>query len=733
MTEPVSPAINQLIVGQPAPLSANGSPWSPNNTMWLDPPKEAEGLNFSRFLHSVRRSWLWGCLIGAALAPIAAGVLYFVIPSRHEAEALVRVNMVESDPLPNPMGRVMPNQQEFETFRETQVEMIKSPYVLQRVLSEDSINSLSMIKKEGMGALAMLQRKLSVTANPKGQLIRVALTGSDAEQIKTIVDMVVTKYLAEQSAGEREVRVKALDTLRAQKRINDVKITEEHRKIYAIAEDVGTEDSAMVEMKKEVASEELRSIIRSKETLEKETQELSLEYYVLQNKLRTKPAKPDPMMIEDELETDPQYMELVGQLTEMEQQMAQAGGGRPGSAMNSRIEGQMAMLRQAVEKRRKLIEPRARARVLRSYDDNMKLQARLNEVQAASQVAQKRLEMLAKELDDKKKELRELTGFSAELLAKTEEVEQMEKMNAEIASEISRLELAQNRETRVAKVQDATIPNEFQNLLRLVGIGLASVLTFGMALVGAALTDYFKNYLSAPGELERETSVPVLGTIPALEAKAKNREVLMANSVDSIRAAITRGDRATEINAVLVSSAGPKEGKSTVASQLAVSLARSGRRTVLVDADIRRPQLHLMFGLPGDRGVCDVLRGEAVADQLSQATPAENLWVLPAGRYDPVTLRGLNGPAIGAMIDNLRAKFDFVVIDSAPILSSPEPLVFGQYVSGVVISARRDFSCITKIDDATRRLQSVGIRVLGSVILGGRAEARPDRVALPAK
>ncbi|MEM8680480.1 MAG: CpsD/CapB family tyrosine-protein kinase, partial [Planctomycetota bacterium] len=209
-----------------------------------------------------------------------------------------------------------------------------------------------------------------------------------------------------------------------------------------------------------------------------------------------------------------------------------------------------------------------------------------------------------------------------------------------------------------------------------------------------------------------------------------NREAVITDAIDSIRAAITYGERGKATRSVVVTSAVGEEGKSTVASQLAVSLARGGRRTLLLDGDIRNPAQHAVFGLPGDRGLCEVLREQADLEDVVQTTPAENLWILPAGRCDALAFRAFSSDALSAIMERLSTQFDFIVVDSGPVLTGPEALIFGQYVDGAILSTRRDISQLPKVDDAYRRLQSVGVHVIGSVVNGIDGTVRSSALAL---
>jgi capsular exopolysaccharide synthesis family protein len=185
----------------------------------------------------------------------------------------------------------------------------------------------------------------------------------------------------------------------------------------------------------------------------------------------------------------------------------------------------------------------------------------------------------------------------------------------------------------------------------------------------------------------------------------------------------------------MVTSAWDGEGKTTVASQLAASLARCGRRTLLVDADVRNPTLHELFDLPADVGLCEVLRGVVEPHAAIRETQDSNLWLLSAGEVDHRSIQALENDAIGMLFRELKAEYDFVVIDTAPVLAVADPLLIGQHVDGAIVSARLGYSQRPKIDEAVQRLRAVGVTVLGAVVNGTkpvkshRASERPALTA----
>ncbi|MCA9186267.1 MAG: CpsD/CapB family tyrosine-protein kinase, partial [Planctomycetales bacterium] len=237
-----------------------------------------------------------------------------------------------------------------------------------------------------------------------------------------------------------------------------------------------------------------------------------------------------------------------------------------------------------------------------------------------------------------------------------------------------------------------------------------------------------------PKDLSRN-GLRLLGSIPSLRGgmlKKPAGDTIIADSIDSIRTAILFGDTDGEVSSVVVTSAVGHEGKSTVASQLAVSLARAGRRTLLIDGDIRNPQQHLVFGLGVDVGLCELLKGQTTFDAAVKTTPAEGLWILPAGRCDVLSLQALAGNRIAAIMTQAQEQYDVIVVDSGPVLTGPEAMIYGRNADGAVISTRRDVSRLSKVEEARDRLQSIGVRVLGAVANGADIEVRETPLAIAA-
>ena len=177
---------------------------------------------------------------------------------------------------------------------------------------------------------------------------------------------------------------------------------------------------------------------------------------------------------------------------------------------------------------------------------------------------------------------------------------------------------------------------------------------------------------------------------------------------------------------LLVTSAEPAEGKTVSAANIALLLARLNQRVILIDADLRNPQLHEVFGEGQEPGLADVLTGTTTSG-VFRKTKAPGLWLMPAGSAtgNPSDLLGSVG--FNELIQDLRKRFDWIVLDSSPVLAVTDPCLIARAVSGVLLvvdcwRTRREVAAA-----AVERLDSVQANVVGAmlnrVVLNGRGKS----------
>lgn len=275
------------------------------------------------------------------------------------------------------------------------------------------------------------------------------------------------------------------------------------------------------------------------------------------------------------------------------------------------------------------------------------------------------------------------------------------------------------------------------SLTLMIALMAGCVMGTGVALVSELLDPRIRSL----DEMRKVLHVPLLGQIPELpetNAPQVASAGLMchatprspwAEAYKVARANLDLARRNRDLRVLLVTSPHSAEGKSTVASNLAICLAQTGRRVLLVDADLRRPALHKMHGLHRERGLVHLLRDLMAAPRVVQSTPIKNLDLIASGPEATNPAELLSSSCLHDLLSWARETYDTVVIDSPALLDVADPSILGAAVDGVLLVVR---ASATKRDEATRAmeiLRGLGTPILGAVAtaVGTEAAARPRR------
>jgi len=171
-----------------------------------------------------------------------------------------------------------------------------------------------------------------------------------------------------------------------------------------------------------------------------------------------------------------------------------------------------------------------------------------------------------------------------------------------------------------------------------------------------------------------------------------------------------------EYRSLLVTSPGPSEGKSTVISNLAVSLAQTGKSVLVIDADLRKPSQHKVFGIVNSAGLTNVLVGERDFESLFQDAGVENLKVLTSGPIPPNPAELLDTPMMRALIKEATEKFDFVLVDSPPVLPITDAAVLASQVDGILLIVKSGQTRINLAKEAKDMLENARGKIVGVIL-----------------
>ncbi len=263
------------------------------------------------------------------------------------------------------------------------------------------------------------------------------------------------------------------------------------------------------------------------------------------------------------------------------------------------------------------------------------------------------------------------------------------------------------------------------------GLGVAVGLVFGLGM--AFLYEYLDNTIKSDEEIERIFGIPVLGHIPFVKLEKGVEQHLAivekpgsaaAESFRVLRNSLDFINFEHNIKTLMVTSAAPGEGKSTVAANLAASLAQAGAKSAMVSCDFRRPTTEAFFNVPNVLGLSDVLLGRNSLKAALQRPGDEQLVVLTSGKMPPNPSELLGSSKMQELIESLEEWADWVVIDTPPLLAVSDGAAVGRWSDAVLVVSRAAISTRETAQKGSEMLANVGANTIGVVVSGSEEGAR---------
>ncbi len=254
-----------------------------------------------------------------------------------------------------------------------------------------------------------------------------------------------------------------------------------------------------------------------------------------------------------------------------------------------------------------------------------------------------------------------------------------------------------------------------------------SILGLLVAVGLALLLELMDTSLRTPRDLVRHVHVPILGTVPDLDdeeipidrielAAHTAPRSMTAESFRAIRTNLLLSSPAERQRTVLITSARPEEGKTAIACNLAISIAQSGRRVLLVDANFHRPILHQIFNRPQNEGLSNALIGQAQLQDLVKTTDLPNIDVITSGPIPPNPTELLAGPYLRELIAQAAGRYDQVLFDGPPILLLSDALVLASTLDGVICVCRAKATSRGAMQRAREQIERVNGRIFGAIL-----------------
>lgn len=282
------------------------------------------------------------------------------------------------------------------------------------------------------------------------------------------------------------------------------------------------------------------------------------------------------------------------------------------------------------------------------------------------------------------------------------------------------------RASNVRVVDPAEVPRSpiSPNIQRglMVSFGMSLLLAVGLAFA----LEYFDNRIKTPDQIRLDLGLPFLGMVPAMSRKYLNgnEPPLLSNTVPTdyseairaVRTSLLFSSAQTGAKSLVITSTAPGEGKTLLASNLAIALAQAGQRVILVDADMRRPRTHELFGVDQEPGLSNLIVGTMDPRTVIHESHVPGLSVIPAGHVPPNPSELLGSRRFRDVVDSFQDRFDWIIIDSPPVMAVTDACLLAHSATGVLFVVGSEMTNRNVATVALDQLEASHAKFVGAVL-----------------
>jgi succinoglycan biosynthesis transport protein ExoP len=691
----------------------------------------ASSPDMSSYLQALRRRWVAAAALGGTLAIVAALAAWFLLSPKYIAFAKVRV----AYEAPNVTGGQPGGRGDFLTYLKTQAAYIMSRPVISSALKRDEIKRLNLEAMTGKDPAQYIEEELKVEFQDNQELLTITLGANDPQVSQAIVKAVVDSYMDDIVYAEqrlREQRVNQLD--KALSSAND-RLKRKQESLASLARQGANTDPQLVLVQLNELQSRIREATSQRNNIRLELAKSEADLASHQERIKaSKEMAVSPAAVEAALKADPKAAALekvIERAQETIDDFEQKAPGQPFPSLMA-ARGRIRKAQADFAKRKKQVGEEL-ARAAESFGSGSREELELARVAKANAIValKERDKQLGSEMAAFTDQLTKLKLADHSQDGLRDQIKADELFVNELSLKLQREQVDLEAAQRVTKIQDAELQKKDMKK-QILATAVSPVMVLMAVCMCVAWMDVRQRRIRSAGEVARGLGIRVVGAVPSVpdlqhhligpngEPELEGHPAL--ESIDALRTMLLRDadDEATRL--VMVTSATHGEGKTTVASHLASSLARAGRKTLLIDGDLRRPSAHQLFELPMQPGFSEVLLAEVELTDAVQATTLDGLSFMAAGQWDREVLQALARDGVEGIFEKLQQEFDFIVIDSHPVLPATDSLLIGQRVDAVILSVLREVSQMPRVYAASQRLTTLGIRVLGAVVNGADPE-----------
>jgi len=690
----------------------------------------------SNIIQGVLRRWPIVFLVFIVICTIGIPAIWFLVEPLYTVTGAIKVEPIIENILTGEAdsGGIT----NYQNFMNTQAILITSNKIVQRVATNLADKNLLFFKGEPTNPVMKIKQKIintSKSSDPavilkqaiadgiitvapanRTELITITMESSEPEEATQIVDAFISAYMAVEVTSKNQKQNSDLAFLESEQNRWRLEMDDKKRKIYDEALKYGT--TTPVDQKEFILQSQRIPLLYA-ELARLESRKISLKTQVeLLKDFPQQGIEPEEMLRirNQHVNTDPAVQELTRTIIQLERDLIMA-------QQNLSVDNPALRQKQELIDAFKLRLENERKRAEKDFDvmaskesanaSIVKLEAAKAELKQTEEHEKALREMLEEEDNEM------LTAGRTQLgIQDLEfEFERAKEMYDKFTRRITELEMEQKRPARIDIAYEAEIGPIIDKRAKFITALLFGAMAGGMLV--AFLVNKWDLRLQTPDDVSKQIGLPIIGTTTSSHnIKPYLLPEQIAGDYQTIRTNLGLIGEEGIPRKLVVTSPGMREGKTTFAVNLATSMSRSGKKVLLIDGDLRKPDVARMLGIPvsSGGGLQDVLLGEEFENAI-YTVPATGLDVLVADSQSRINgYELLASPGTRQCIDMISQYYDHVIIDTTPILAFPDALIWATLGDAVILVSYAGHTTTPDLKQAKERLTRINVKVLGTVL-----------------